>query len=339
MDTQHLSREAETANNQPQTIGAFEEEQEHDGHHDTEHEPAAAAPLPTRRAEVLASLVVAEEQRRRLNLGLDPPERLPDGRSARAGESGEQKRARLTSEEYCQAAYAGSYLGPGNVQKPHPKPCKHPLPNGLPCHHNLWARGVEELTSHLETMAAKTDRARSQWVFERLHGQWYSEMGNDGCAVGEAHWHLTMFGREVCPELFATVNGLGLSTLYKLMERVTAGRQSAHASLEEGGGESRGKGHARDVDWKTLTVIAWLHAYADTCGDYMPHCRQTIVPRRDRTEEHAEYAAGRDPAQCASYSHFCTVVREAPELRHIVHARYTLPLARPHLPSTTHTPN
>ena len=63
-------------------------------------------------------------------------------------------------------------------------------------------------------------------------------------------------------------------------------------------------------------------AYSDEVGDDMPDdSGDRIVPLRDRRDEWTEYKHGRDELECASYGHFCKVLRTAPEVAHIQHAR------------------
>ena len=77
-------------------------------------------------------------------------------------------------------------------------------------------------------------------------------------------------------------------------------------------------------DFKALSVIAWYSAYADLVGDYMPYREETVIPRRNRSEEWDEYKYQRNPDECADYSYFCSVIRTAPEVKHIHHARVCL---------------
>ena len=49
-----------------------------------------------------------------------------------------------------------------------------------------------------------------------------------------------------------------------------------------------------------------------------------IIPRRERKDEWYEYCDGRSPEECASKEYFNEVVRKAPEIKHIKHARECL---------------
>ena len=58
-------------------------------------------------------------------------------------------------------------------------------------------------------------------------------------------------------------------------------------------------------------------------GDYMPDDKQLVIPRRWKYEEYEECKESLG-ADAGSLSYFCTVLREAPELAHIVYARFLL---------------
>lgn len=144
---------------------------------------------------------------------------------------------------------------------------------------------------------------------------------------------------------FAAVHGVGESTLLGLQPRARGDSRYAHRKKEEGGSK------APKIDVKTISVTAWMLAYADEVGDLMPdecarmtphhHCRcaiasrlcvaplcsrsgDVIIPVRNRHDEWEEYKDGRDADEAASYSHFCEVIRSADELQHIKQARKCL---------------
>lgn len=247
--------------------------------------PAAASSMT--RVELLRAAVASEKEKNLkrkvavdLGLGLDvaathlPGARI-DGRRARVHESADQKRARILSAEYSNAAFCGQRLVAiegGTKCLPHPQPCPRSLPAiapgipPLPCYHNLWPNGTAQLTQHLLSMMDKSQELRTQWVFERLRDQYYADPGPDGVAIGKARWHYKVNGREVCMRTFAAVHGVGESTLEGLQPRARADKLKAHAKHEEGSWQT----NATRVDNKTISVIAWTLAYADEMGDLMP---------------------------------------------------------------------
>lgn len=248
----------------------------------------------------------------------------PDGRATRIHEDKETKRRRLESDEYLNAAYGGDILLPGNTLQSH-GPCKRPLKRNrdgqveLPCYHALY--GKAELSQHINAMANMTQQARTQWVFERLKGEYYADATDSSTPVGAARWHYRLLGREVCHITFCACHGIGQSTVLGMQQRLKAGHSCAHASLEEGRAGSSAdvaSGFARE-DYKAMEVIAWTLVYAEDNGDYMPDREEIVIPLRLLEEEFDEYKAGRDDH--AHFSYFCTVRRQAPELSHIRHAR------------------
>jgi hypothetical protein len=284
--------------------------------------------------------------------------RAADGRAARRHETAAGKRQRILSPEYCSAAFCGNRLvasdefASGTKTLMHPRPCLHRLPaaaagqEGLPCYHNLWAGGDGELTQHLVKQMNMSGEVRSQWVFERMRNEYYADPGPDGSVIGKPRWHYRVNGREVCMRTFAAVHGVGESTLEALQPRVREERRFAHAKHEEGSNKTK----AARVDYKAVSVTAWMLAYADEIGDLMPdesapRTRTTggssqsctyvadcpsgrsgdvIIPLRKRVDEWNEYRDGRDEGECASYATFCEVINKAPELHHVKHARKCL---------------
>ena len=333
--------------------------------------PAAA----TTREQVLQAAIATEKERlakRKIaaDIGLDAPPLgtqptvRHDGRTGRGSESAAAKRGRILSREYAMAAFVGCRLLPaGNGTTKltaHAQPCRHPLPPAaagmapLPCHHNLWAGGLDELQQHLITQMNRTQEVRTQTIFERLRDKYYAEPGPDGAPMGRRSWHYTVNGREVCKDTFVAVHGIGASTIEAMQQRILSGRQFAHPKREEGVDKTK----AAKVDWKTISVIAWVLAYADEMGDAMPdecagsrclsnRLRVTlepapdceligpygrlsvssgdiIIPLRLRLEEWGEYCDERPAEECACYETFSSTLRNAPELRHIKHARKCL---------------
>lgn len=248
-----------------------------------------------------------------------------DGRTTRRQESEEQKVERLLSDEYLNTAFGGDYLQPGGKLRRHGT-CKRPLKRdrdgscALPCHHNVWPLGKEELSRHLQEMANRTQAARTQWVYERLVGEHYADVDADGNATGQARWHYRLMGREVCLLTFCSCHGIGTSSVYAMQTRLLNNCKYAHARLEEGAGSSNTSADGFErVDYKAMSVIAWTQVYAEDAGDWMPEREELVIPLRLVSEEYAEYACGRtDPA---SPEYFAHVRRTAPELSHIRHAR------------------
>jgi hypothetical protein len=244
---------------------------------------AAASSPPKSRAALLQAAVAAEKSnfaKRKAVTSLPASQKdhasyRSDGRADRRSEDSVAKRTRILSSEYISAAFCGQRLvaAPNGTKcLPHPNPCLHPLPvaaqgmEQLPCYHNVWAGGYSELSQHLAKLMTMSSEVRTQWVFERMRNEFYADPGADGESRGKPRWHFRVNGREVCKRTFAAVHGVGESTLEGLQPRVKSDKRFAHPKHEEGSGKTK----AARVDWKAITVIAWMLAYADEMGDLMP---------------------------------------------------------------------
>ena len=304
---------------------------------DTQPQPVQPVqPAQASTASRVARLTAAyhqERANRSAGLPSDVPARA-DGRAGRWHEDGPAKKKRITSLEYARAAFMGCHLPAGTSAecpygevREHPNPCKCPLPAASPgmrqlaCWENLWDEGFDSLRDHLHKMMNMSQEVRTQFVYERLHGCFYADEGPDGLPAGPARWHFRIQKREICRELFATLYGIGLSTLNTtILPRIKLGFRKAHAKREREEDGSSSAVVEGGLD-KTLIVIGWMLAYAEDVGDYMPHRDETIIPRRERKDEWEEFCSGRTPDECCTYEHFCKVAREASELQHICHAR------------------
>tara|TARA_B110001452_G_scaffold156267_1_gene130110 strand:- start:498 stop:2438 length:1941 start_codon:yes stop_codon:yes gene_type:complete len=189
---------------------------------------------------------------------------------------------------------------------PHPiSACKHRQPDGGPCWSNLWTR--ETLKRKRTQLLQGSREMVSTIIFHRLQSMLDCNNNNE--------WRYFCDSREVCQNVFLIENCISRAQLYKLQDRIKTGCLFAHEKHETG------TAHAgRDAPSKSLAAVAWYEGYASVVGCYMPDEQLVVVPRRERTDEYGEYAGslGREALQYAS---FCRVLRDAPELNHIVRAR------------------
>ena len=76
------------------------------------------------------------------------------------------------------------------------------------------------------------------------------------------------------------------------------------------------------VPMKELHIIAWWLDYAEQTAERLPDQEFLITPCRQKSDLHEEFKAdmaksGHTHAEIAKLGHFCSVFKEAPELRHI----------------------
>ena len=233
-------------------------------------------------------------------------------------ETATERHDRVLGDDFINAALQGETLHNGNKRTKHSN-CSNPLPNGEPCWSNLWKK-KDQYVQHLTTFET-CQEARSVHVFEKISGTKYANELADGTPSGPAVWHFCApGGRSVCRDVFLLCYPIGDSTLYGLQKRHDDKELYAHAKTAGTSARNSTPGSSK-TDFGAISVIGWYRGYADVVGDWMPDEQQLIVPRRDRDEEHKEYEAAVGKEYAVSYNYFCQILRGAPELDHIKHAR------------------
>ena len=264
-------------------------------------------------AQAVASAACSSSRKRHHvhTTGSTPASKIPAS-TPRVRETHPARHARIFSDDFQNAAMQGETLLSGGVRRTHDATvCKCRLPSAAPCWNNLW-RDKAHYAMHLNAFEM-TQEARSAHVFSKLQDAYYAEVDSAGLSTGPRRWHyFAPGGRSVCRDVFLLAYPIGESTLYKLKARIKNDQPYAH---EKDCGKL-----SESVDYKTLSVIGWYLAYADSVGDWMPDDQELIVPRRDRHEEWQEYAVTMGNGH-AAYSTFCATVKKAPELSHVAQAR------------------
>lgn len=259
-----------------------------------------------------------------------------DGRKDRVQESSlAAKHDRFNSNAYAVNAFVGNITVAGGKVLEHGN-CTHKLQGtNLPCHHNLWPQGLDELKAHIARQSNMDQESRSQWCYERLTDKYFADplpcfeefvdppqppqlASLPSPAPNKMRWHYMVNGREVCKRTWCAVNCIGESTVEGYLPRIRDKRKFAYAKREEGTSNQTVDAIA---DFKRLSVIAWYQVHAEDVGDYMPERNEIVLPLRSRKEECDEYNCGRDADLVVHYAYFCEVIREAPEIQHIRHAR------------------
>ena len=104
---------------------------------------------PLTRSEEVAAACEREAERAAASGSNGALSAKADGRADRFHESDAQKRERVQSDTYINAALQGEHVtSPAywqgkqdRIEKHTAANCSHRLPNGMPCWHNLWAGG------------------------------------------------------------------------------------------------------------------------------------------------------------------------------------------------------
>lgn len=235
--------------------------------------------------------------------------------------SNETARERLLSIATLNAAMQGDRLIPASEKfESHSlEQCKHPLAGmqgQVPCWRDLW-HDRDELYRRREHLLNLSQEARSELVFSRLQNACYADEDASGARAEEKSWHYWIGGREVCRHTFLLDACISEATLYKLLARIERDCTTAHDKSE------------LDLDTvedesmqslRALGVVGWYQGYADRNGDWMPDEQLLVVPRCERKDEHAEYAAALGKG-AVSLSYFCQILHEHPMLDYIVRAR------------------
>ena len=252
-----------------------------------------------------------------------------DGRATRHHETDAQKLERVLSDRYINACFAGEHVTSpafwsGGADVKHTAAnCTNPLPNGCPCHVNLWADGKPGLEQHLQTFMGKKRKQRSQAVYEEFSPcSYHTDMLPDGRPDPDAKpkWHFFMNGRTVCQAVYVMNNPIGDSQLRKLGTRWKQDR-GAHDS--KSGADYRPLSDAV-MDYKRISVIGWYQYYADVSGDQMPDENVTILPPSDLQSEWKHFCGERGKHEHVSYSYWVDTWNNSPEIAYIRHARRTL---------------
>ena len=261
-------------------------------------------------------------------------ERKEDKRALRHHETDDDKAQRTLSDVYINAALVGEHWTSAaywSDARPIPKHtrnnCNHSLPNGAPCHSNLWEDGKDGLRKHLEEFAAKKRKKRSQDIFDEFSPcSHFAPPLPDGRMdpSGKPDWHFFMNSRTVCQDVYVMNNPIGNSTLDALKARYIAKRPTAHNTSEPGWAPVGSIEYDPTNDWKRISIIGWYQYYSKTCGDYMPDDDVTIIPACELKHEHDLFCAERNPAEHVHYSYWVDTWNNAPELARIGHARRTL---------------
>ena len=220
----------------------------------------------------------------------------------------------LLSDDVLSRAMCGDLFVPGSgtfVQHT-AADCKRPRPDGAPCWSGLWkeraALRANRMRLLVEDGLPRPMKDRSVHTFHRLQSCATDDDDKDA-------WDFFANGRCVCRHTFLLDNPLSSSQVYALQRRHADGCRTAHNSTETESvlTESR-------LETKKLGIVGWYQGYAEGVGDHMPDEQETIVPRRPRNEEFAEYQAAFGP-DAAVYDHFVKTVREDGRLGYIRRAR------------------
>ena len=142
-------------------------------------------------------------------------ERKEDKRTSRHHETDEDKAQRIQSDVYINAALVGEHWTSAaywSDARPIPKHtrdnCTHPLPNGAPCHTNLWDDGKDGLQKYLKEFAGKSRKRRSRDVYDDFSAcSHFAPLLPDGSvdASAKPSWHFFMNSHTVCQEVYVNV--------------------------------------------------------------------------------------------------------------------------------------
>lgn len=290
---------------------------------------------PLTRSEEVAAACEREAERAAASGSNGALSAKADGRADRFHESDAQKRERVQSDTYINAALQGEHVtSPAywqgkqdRIEKHTAANCSHRLPNGMPCWHNLWAGGKSELQDHYATFMGMARKPRSQALYDELSPfSYHCPPLSDGQPdpKGVPKWHFFMNDRMVCKSVYVMYNPIGSTTLDEKLARYKQARPTAHNSSEEGWQTCSSASSHRASDWKAISVIGWYQYQASRTGDYMPEGGKTVLPVREKKDEWNEFCAGRTADQHVSYGYWCDVWKHAEELACIGHARKTL---------------
>jgi len=289
----------------------------------SQHMPAGLSPKSRAREVGRASASAAGNKRAApLRTPLDTPDAAEPAPKRKARLKNEDASGILLSDDVLSRALCGDrldsvskmrYIGHASHE------CKHQNPDGSPCWSGLWV-DREHLHGQRSLFLALPQEERSARVFHKCQNM-VPVAGSEAAHATRSDFRFFVRGREVCRHSFLLEHPISSSRLHLLQERVKLCKTSAHEKRENSSGHNSAA--AQHEPLKALGIVGWYQGYSEVVGCWMPTDQELIVPRRDRSDEWAEYAAAMG-SDAASYGYFCRTCCAHPELEFIHRARALL---------------